>query len=433
MGPVHDVPAERLAETGEMDAPPGNEQTLRNYTRRLREGGGVGEGPDARRRHDVADVPEPGRMAQVDFGQQDCGGGLVAHLMCVPPWHSRLLGACARDHRLNPEGSRRALHRLGCKRGGRVRAYAIGQDGAFVSEEACGEAFGTATLKASLEGRGITPWVCRKAGPGSKGAVGSGVRSVRGSLLSARELGATGDAQGAPPAWAERESRRTRQGAYQVPQQALGRVERAALGPPPSPWEAAPADLVEAPVNGQPCVPRRSVRHSVPWDMCHTTAHRRVVGGEPRICDARRRHACAHGICEAEGSSARLDERRGQPASDWLDTAGRLRLRWSCTGPRHLTNGFRRGSPGRRLGGRLAAVERYLGGRRPSGALAAEVMAACRRGCRCRLTQSKAVLDPMEARATDVAAVATDVLPAADADARCPEPCRRALKERGAS
>lgn len=433
MGPVHDVPAERLAETGEMDAPPGNEQTLRNYTRRLREGGGVGEGPDARRRHDVADVPEPGRMAQVDFGQQDCGGGLVAHLMCVPPWHSRLLGACARDHRLNPEGSRRALHRLGCKRGGRVRAYAIGQDGAFVSEEACGEAFGTATLKASLEGRGITPWVCRKAGPGSKGAVGSGVRSVRGSLLSARELGATGDAQGAPPAWAERESRRTRQGAYQVPQQALGRVERAALGPPPSPWEAAPADLVEAPVNGQPCVPRRSVRHSVPWDMCHTTAHRRVVGGEPRICDARRRHACAHGICEAEGSSARLDERRGQPASDWLDTAGRLRLRWSCTGPRHLTNGFRRGSPGRRLGGRLAAVERYLGGRRPSGALAAEVMAACRRGCRCRLTQSKAVLDPMEARATDVAAVATDVLPAADTDARCPEPCRRALKERGAS
>ena len=304
-----------------------------------------------------------------------------------------------------------------------MRAYAIGQDGALVSEEACGEALEAATLKASLEGRGITPRVCRKAGPGSKGAVGSSVRSVRGSLLSARELGATGDVQEALPAWAGRESRKTRQGAYQVPQQALGRVERAALGPPlPSPWKAAPADLVEAPVNGRPYVPRRSVRHSVPWDMCHTTARRRVVGGEPRICDARRRHACARGICETKGSSARLDERRGQPASDWLDTAGRLRLRRSCTGPRHLTNGFRRGSPGRRLGGR-----------RPSGAPVAEVMAACRRGCRCRPTQSKAVLDLMEARATDVAAAATDVLPAADAGVRRLEPYRRALKGRGAS
>lgn len=434
MSSVYDVLVERFVETGEMDALPGNEQTLRNYIRRLREEGRVEEGPDSRRRYDVVDVPEPGRMAQVDFGRQDCGGGLVVHFMCVLLWHSRLLGVYAQDHRFNSEESCRALHRFSCKCGGRVRTYVIDQDSVFVSEEVYGEAFETATFKAFLEEQDITLWVCRKADPESKGAVENSVRFVKSSFFSAREFGTIDDVLRALPAWVERKNRRIHQGTYQIPQQVFERVERAALRPPlPSLWEAAPTDLAEAPVNGQPYVLHRSVKYSVPWDMCYTTAYKRVIGGKLHIYDARRRHVCTHDICEVRGSFMRLDEHRRQPASDWLDTAERMRLKWNCTEFQHFINGFKRENPERNLGRQLSAVERYLDERHPSRALVADVMAACCRDYRYRFTQFKAVFDLMEARAADGAGAVADVLPAADVDVRGLELYQRAFDERSAS
>lgn len=436
MSSVYDVLVERFVESGEMDALPGNEQTLRNHVRRLREEGRVGEGPDARRRYDVVDVPEPGRMAQVDFGQQDCGDGLVVHFMCVLLWHSRLLGVYAQDHRSDSEESCRALHRFRRECGGRVRTYVIDQDSVFVSEEVYGEVFETATFKAFLEEQGITLWVCRKADPESKGAVENSVRFVKSSFLGAREFGTIDDVQRALPAWVERKNRRVHQGTYQIPQRVFERVERAALRPLlPSLWEAAPTDLAAVPVGSQPYVLHRSVKYSVPWEMCYTTAYKRVIGGKLHVYDARRRHVCTHDLCEVRGSFIRLDEHRRQPASDWLDTAERMRVKWNCTESRHFVNGFKRENPERHLGRQLAAVERFLDERCPSRAFVADVMAACCRDFRYRYTQFKAVYELMEAQAAPgrAEAAADGALPAADVDVRGLEPYRRAFEERSAS
>ena len=431
MSSVYDVLVERFVESGEMEALPGNEQTLRNYIRRLHEEGRISEPEAARRKYDVLDIPEPGRMAQVDFGQQDCGGGLVVHFMCVLLWHSRLLGVYAQDHRFNSEEACRALHRFSCKCGGRVRTYVIDQDSVFVSEEVYGEVFETATFRAFLDEQDITLWVCRKADPESKGAVENCVRFVKSSFFSARTFGTIDDVLRALPAWVERKNRRIHQGTYQVPQQVFERVERAALRPLlPSLWEAAPVDLVAVPVNGQPYVLHRSVKYSVPWEMCYTTAYKRAIGGKLHIYDSARHHVCTHDICEVRGSFIRLDEHRRQPASDWLDTAERMRARWNCTEFQHFINGFKRENPERHLGRQLAAVERYLDERRPSRELVAAVMAACCRDYRYRYTQFKAVFDLMEARAS---AGAADALPAADVDVRDLESYQRAFEERSAS
>ena len=175
------------------------------------------------------------------------------------------------------------------------------------------------------------------------------------------------------------------------------------------------------------------MKYSVPWEMCYTTAYKRVIGGKLHVYDARRRHVCTHDICEVRGSFIRLDEHRRQPASDWLDTAERMRLKWNCTEFQHFINGFKRENPERNLGRQLSAVERYLDERHPSRALVADVMAACCRDYRYRFTQFKAVFDLMEARAADGAGAVADVLPAADVDVRGLELYQRAFDERSAS
>ncbi|MDO4991228.1 MAG: DDE-type integrase/transposase/recombinase [Eubacteriales bacterium] len=426
---VYDVLVERFVETGGVPAMPGNEQTLRNYVRHLRETGQVEDAGRRRRTYDVIDTPPPGEKAQVDFGQWDCGGGLTAHFVCILLWHSRLLWVCAQDHRFDSEEACRAIHRFTCRVGGRVRTLVIDQDSVFVASEVYGEVFETERFGEFLREQDMGLWVCRKADPESKGCVENSVKFVKSSFLSARSFDGIDDLQRRLPAWLDRANSRIHQGTYQVPGEVFERVERAALRPLlPSVYEAAPTDLAEAPVGGQPYVLHKAVKYSVPWEMCYTTAYKRVVGDRLHVYDARKRHVCTHEICPVRGSFRRLDEHRRQPASDWLDTAERMREKWNCTEFQHFVNGFKKENPERHLGRQLAAVERYLDERRPSRSLAAEAMAECCRKYRYTFTQFKAVFDLLAAGAAEVVGAG-----AADVDSRPLDAYSRAFEERCAS
>ena len=71
---------------GDYEELPGNEQTLRNFTHRLEDGGEVGRDDGGRRTYDVIDTPPPGEKAQIDFGQEKCEGGLIGP--SEKPWKS---------------------------------------------------------------------------------------------------------------------------------------------------------------------------------------------------------------------------------------------------------------------------------------------------------------------------------------------------------
>lgn len=401
MSSACDVLQERFVDTGEIEALPGNEQTLRNFIHRLEGEGSIPELEVARRTYDHIDTPPAGEKAQTGFGQQECAAGLTVHFMCMLLWHSRWLWVCAQDHKSDAEESCRAIYRFFCRCGGRVRTLAIDQDSVFVTEEACGEVFETATFKSFLAEQEVTPWVCNKADPESKGCVENSARFVKSSYFSARKskLTTIDEVQRTLPAWQDRKNRRTRQGTHEIPQRVFEDEERRELRPlVPSLWESAPIDLVEAPVNSQPYVLHGSAKYSVPWEMCHSTAYYRVIGSRLHIYDDRRRHVCTHEISPVKGSFHRLDEHRRQPASDWLDTAERMRRKWNCTDSRHLVNGLKRESPERRLSKQLSAVERYLDDKAPTRAFVAEVMAVCCRDFRHGLTQSRAVYEQLEAQ-----------------------------------
>ncbi|MGN0908850.1 MAG: hypothetical protein ACI4NA_04455 [Succinivibrio sp.] len=394
MSSIYDVLVEIFVDSGRFEALPGNEQTLRNYIRHLRESGALPEPADSRRTYDVVDAPPPGEKAQVDFGQYDCGDGLTVHFIVIVLWHSRLLWAAAQDHKFNSEEACRAIYRFTCKVGGRVKTLVIDQDSVFVGSEVYGEDFETATFKAFLREQDMGLWVCRKADPESKGCVENAVGYVKKNYFSARTFRDVDEVVRTLPGWLERKNRRIHQGTRLVPATVFEQVERAALRPLlPSVYEVAPLFLEAAPVNSQPYVLHKSVKYSVPREMCYTTAYKRVIGDKLHIYDSNRRHVCTHDICPVKGSFRRLDEHRKQPASDWLDTAERMRVKWNCTEFQHFVNGFKRENEERNLGRQLAAVERFLDERGPDRALAAEVIAECCRGYRYRFTQFKEVYE----------------------------------------
>ena len=375
-------------------------------------------------------TPPPGEKAQVDFGQERCEDGLVVHFMCVLLWHSRLLGVYAQGHRFNAEEACRAIHRFSCKCGGHVETLAIDQDTVFVNEEIYGEVFETAVFKEFLAEQDLGLWVCSKSDPESKGCVENSVGFVKSSFFSARGLSSIDDVLRSLPKWVERKNRRIHQGTYKVPQGVFEQVEKAAFRPLlPSLYEAAPLFLRPVGVNGQPYVLHRAVKYSVPWGMCYTTAYKRVIGAKLHIYDDKRRYVCTHDVCDVKGAFIRLDEHRRQPASDWLDTAGRMRVKWNCTEFQHFINGFKKESPERHLGKQLAAVERYLDERRPSRALVADVMAVCCRDYRYRYTQSKAVFDLMEARHVATGSPIVNIT-AADVDTHALDSYKAAFEER---
>lgn len=394
MSSVYDVLTEKFVESGQYEILPGNEQTLRNYIRHLRESGQIAAKEEHRRLYDVMPTPDPGKKAQIDFGQYDCGDGLVVHFICIVLWHSRLLGVYAQDHKFSSEESCRALHRFTVKCGGRVEELVIDQDSVFVTDEICGEVFETKAFKDFLHEQDMRLWVCRKADPESKGCIENAVGFVKKRFFSARRFKSIDEVQRSLPAWVERANRRIHQGTYKVPQEEFEKVERQALRPMlPSVYEAAPLDLREAPVNGQPYVLYKAVKYSVPWSMCHTTAYIRVIGDKLHIYDSERQHVCTHTICTVKGAFIRLEEHRREPASDWIDTAERMRKRWNCVEFQHFVNGFKKENQERSLGRQLGAVERYLDERSPDRAFVAEVMAECCRGFRYTFTQFKEVYE----------------------------------------
>lgn len=432
MSSIYDVLIEAFVENGRYDGLPGNEQTLRNYIRHLRGTGLIGAHEGPRRTYDAIDAPPPGKKAQVDFGQWDCGGGLVAHFMCILLWHSRLLGVYAQDHRFNSEESCRAIHRFTCKCKGRVETLVIDQDSVFVSDEVYGEVFETAAFKAFLEEQDMGLWVCNKADPESKGCVENSVKFVKSSFFSARAFGSIDDVLRALPAWVERKNGRIHQGTYLIPQEVFERVEAPALRPMlPSLYEAAPLSLSPAPIGSQPYLLYRSVKYSVPWEMCYSQANYRAIGDRLHIYDGKRRHVCTHEISAVKGSFQRLDEHRRQPQSDWLDIAERMRGKWNCTEFQHFINGFKKENPERHLSKQLGAVEHYLDERRPTRALVAEVMAICCRDYRYRFTQFKAVFELCGAQAGRMAG--GDAVAAVDVDARDLDRYQDAFDERSAS
>ena len=393
MSSACDVLVERYVDTGEFEILPGNEQTLRNYIRWLRETGQVGEPGKHRRLYDHVDDPPAGRQLQLDFGQTRCDDGLTVHFLCMLLRMSRYLGVCAQDHRFDSEEACVAIYRFMCKVGGRPEELVIDQDSVFVGSEIWGEVFATETFDAFLKEQDLRIWCCNKHDPESKGAVENSVKFVKSSFFSARRFSEIAQVRDSLPAWCERVNARIHGNTYRVPAHVFAEEERPALRPLlPSVHEASPTNLVATNVAGQPFIQYRASKYSVPWEFCFKTIYYKVIGDKLHVYGPDRRHECTHQVNPVRGSFNRLDEHRRQEATDWMDVAERLRQKWNCAEFQHLVNGFKKENP-RHLAAQLRQVELLLDAERPDRSLVTEVINRCCRELRYRFTQFKAVYE----------------------------------------
>ena len=390
---VHDVLLERHVESGDYEILPGNEQTLRNYVRWLRDTGQVAEREASRRTYDHVDDPPAGRQLQLDFGQLKCDDGLTVHFLCMLLRMSRYLGVCAQDHRFDSEEACVAIYRFMCKVGGRVEELVIDQDSVFVGSEIYGEVFATETFDAFLKEQDLRLWCCNKHDPESKGAVENSVKFVKSSFFSARRFSTIEQVRDALPGWCERKNNRIHQTTFRVPAQVFEEEERPALRPLlPSVHEAAPTNLVAQAIAGQPFLQYRASKYSVPWEFCYKTVYYKAIGDKLHVYGPDRKHCCTHQVNPVRGSFNRLDEHRRQEATDWMDVAERLRRKWNCAEFQHLINGFKKENP-RHLAAQLRQVELLLDAERPDRALVTEVIGHCCREFRYRFTQFRAVYE----------------------------------------
>jgi hypothetical protein len=429
---AYDVLTERYVEGGGYEQLPGNAQTLRNYVRHLKHSGAVDLSSGKGRTYNYVPDTEPASQALIDFGQQECKGGLVVHFICLLLRFSRLLGVYAQDHRFNAEEACAAIYRFFAKCAGRPKQLVIDQDAVFVASETYGEVIETRVFKDFLTEQALTLWVCTKADPESKGPIENTVGFVKKNYFSARSIDSMDYVSKTLPGWVQRKNLRIHQATFMVPKAVFDEVERPALAAAlPSVYESAPLNLISQRIGSMPYLGYRSCKYSLPQDMCYTTVYYRAVGDRLHIYDKQRVHVCTHDISAVKGKKLTKPEHAKEPSDKWRIIAERMRSKYNCIDFQHLINGFKKENGERHLAKQLGAVERLLDAERPSSALVGEVFHVCCRDWRYRFSQFEQVYQECKARRTDGSGMLST--PVSDVQKRSLESYQAAFKRRCAS
>ena len=384
---VYDVLEEKFIENGDFKALPGNEQTLRNYVRYLRENSIIEATPRNARIYDhVFDTP-PGEQMLIDFGQTYTRDGKDVFFICMLLRYSRYLVVYAQDHKYNSAEACRALYRGFCRLGGRPKELVIDQDAVFVSSETYGEVIKTQVFDDFCSEQDLKLWVCHKADPESKGPVENSVGFVKKNFFSARTLEDIEAVWKSLPGWLSRKNSRVHQSTYCVPDKVFHDIEQKALQPMvPSFYEDNPTSYTRTVLNGMPYIQYRTNKYSVPRSCAYSTLLYKAAGGYLYVYDENRRFICKHVISDLKGHTFRLEEHRKEEATDWLPIVERMRTKWNCLDFQHFINGVKKENP-RYLKEQFGAIEEFLDKQNPSRQLVADVMNVCCRDYRYRFSQ----------------------------------------------
>jgi hypothetical protein len=388
---VYDVLIEKFVENGDHDAPPGNEQTLRNYVHYLEKSGQLDRGADGRRiYHYVPDTP-PGEQMLIDFGEVTLGRNNAIHFICLLLRYSRLLLVYAQDHRYNATEACTAIYRAFMRLGGRVRQLVIDQDAVFVNSETYGEVIKTRVFEDFCEEQELRLWVCNKADPESKGPVENLVGFVKKNFFSARDIRCIDDVWRSLPGWIERKNKRIHRTTLMVPAAVFTATEQPALRPPtPSVYENSPNSFRAQKIAAMPYVLYKSNRYSVPREHAFKAVLYKIAAGKIHIYTGERLLICSHDLNERRGSVNTLPGHGDRGDDGVNDLIERMRRRWNCYDFQHFINGVKKENP-RHMYKQLRAIEQFLEDADPDRALIAAVLGECCAKFRYQFSQFRTV------------------------------------------
>ena len=401
---IYDLLEERYIDGGEVARLPGNQQTLRNYVRHLRESGEVSKDADGGRIYDhVFDTP-PGKQMLLDFGEIRMRSDFTVHFICLLLRYSRMACVYAQDHKYNAQEACQAIYRGFTKLGGRPTELVIDQDSVFVASEVYGEVIKTQVFEAFCSEQGLSIWVCNKNDPESKGPIENQVGFVKKNYFSARNPEDIDDVLKTLPGWVERKNKRIHQATYRVPSEVFARIERETLRPlVPSLYEDSASSFTSVRIESMPFLQYKTSKYSVPRAFCHKTVLYKVIADTLYIFDTSMSHICSHAINPCKGSFNQLEEHRKEENGDWLLVVENLRAKWNCYDFQHFINGFKKENP-RHIHPQLSAVEALLDAEKPARDFVAEVMKVCCQNFRYKYSQFEAVYTALKAGSSSGAA-----------------------------
>ena len=407
---VYDVLEEKFVDTGLVDALPGNQQTLRNYVRYLRESEIVSNTPKNTRIYDYVPDTPPGEQMLIDFGQQRINGGVVIHFLCMLLRFSRYLLVYAQDHVFTAEEACRALYRGFTRLGGRPRYLVLDQDSVFITDETYGEVVKTRVFEDFCTEQELKLWVCRKADPESKGPIENSVGFVKKNFFSARDFSSLDEVLCSLSGWCDRKNRRIHQTTYCVPDVVFREHEQKSLASPvPSLYENSPSSFLSVQLSGLPYIQFKTNKYSVPRDYAFGRLYYKAVRNCLYVYDEKYQLLCKHALSECQGRVIRLEEHKKEPASDWISIAERMRDKWNCYDFQHFINGVKKENP-RYLKEQLSAIEHFLDQESPDRAIVAAAMKHACEKYRYTFKQFKVVFDLIKSgQLSDNTYQATDV------------------------
>jgi hypothetical protein len=395
---VYDFLEEKFIENGDLEALPGNPQTLRNYVHYLEDHGIVAATGESGRVYDTVFDTAPGEQMLIDFGEIGISRGLRVHFICLLLRYSRYLVVFAQDHKYNAEEACSAIYRAFCRLGGRPTTLVIDQDAVFVASETYGEVVETRVFKDFCAEQELKLWVCHKADPESKGPVENSVGFVKKNFFSSRmtTIESINDVWRSLPGWLNRKNKRIHQTTYCVPEEILNDLERNSLRPViPSYYENSPNSFTEVKIGGYPFIKYRTCKYSVPKECCYHTVFFKVTGSKMHVYDESKRFVCTHSLSECRGRTIQLDEHKHQPNDSWMPIVERMRQRWNCPDFQHFINGVKKENP-RYLVEQFSAIEDFLNKKDPDRATVAVVLKLCCENWRYRFSQFKEVFMSVE-------------------------------------
>jgi len=390
---IYDLLQEKLIDTNILEQLPGNEQTLRNYCKYLKEEGLVIIHQKPQRIYDEVQTPIPGVQMQLDYGVQKIRENEFFHFIALLLRHSRFLYIKAQDHCFNAKETCNAVYGFFLLLGGRLEELVIDQDACLVVNENYGEIITTQVFKDFLLEQDLKLFVCRKADPESKGAIENTVRFVKQNYLPSRMDWSLQELISSVPNWCKRKNSRIHATELWKIDEHFAQFEKEALRPLiPSQYDAIGTAKTQITVSNTRKARYQTNKYTFPRDYYKNRAWYTVTPTKIMFYEKENdlTPLCTYNLPSpmVKNQTFEHEEYKKSATRSYRDIYDRILKNWHAKELRHFLNGLHKEHENSRyLRDQFKGFENMLQERKPSQQELEDVMSIACKQFRYKLSQ----------------------------------------------
>jgi hypothetical protein len=401
---IYDLLVELFVDSGKLARLPGNEQTLRNNIRSMKDKGVIPKEEKERRVYDIVDRPPAGRQVQLDYGELRLNDGSAVFFICLVLTYSHIRWVRFLGHKFNGKDTCQALNSFFLFIGGRVTEVVIDQDACLVTQETFGEVQYTKDFKYYLDEQQLKCRVCRKADPEGKGLVENSVKYTKSNYLSSRMDKSLNDIIEGASGWIHRANMRLDTATCASPDDIFQNEEKPSLLPLlPSAYSSLSVPATRFNAGPEHFGLYRTNKYILPYQQAYKDTWYLAVGERIMFYtdEGMRNLLCEYPLPSPEVKKAVFGNDRGYNRRDKKDervesVIAELKEKHGCLSLQHFINGVLKENP-RYQYQQLNAILGLMEKGNVGNDVLEKVLEECCRGYHYKLTAFQSVLDAVMA------------------------------------